>query len=464
MRNKLHQKNKSPWLAELNRKRDLLVLQADASCDLLVVGGGIAGLMTAYFLLTQTSQKIILLEAGKVAHGATGHNAGQMVSGFEKGFKSLVERYGLTLATRAQQDILQAWDLLDEIKEKVALETPMYTFTGQSGFTKLEDLLEHLENRYWLKEGGLPVESILIASNFQYLNVIPEKFQNLFATAPHGRILELLQTKNEDYMAVSMSKAGVTNSAKLTEELATKLLSLYPSRFKIFEQSKVDKISLFKDTVKVYSSEGHQIQASRVVLCTNGFEKLTIENEAGPNIDDSFHALVTGLVGYMLGFYEPVGEKPMSVNYHGSETSTLTTETEIPPYFYLTRRPYKEDKSLLCLGGPEYLIPDRHNYDRDHHIYPEEAHRAMDSFLKKNYAEAGRDVSYTYFWHGLMGYTPSGLRCVGPDSVNPVLMYNLGCNGVGILSSITGAKRIVDYINHKKLEPSLFDPAYSEKK
>lgn len=462
MENKPNKKNKSPWLAELNRKRDLVTLQDNTSCDLLIVGGGIAGLMTAYFLLTQTSQKIILVEANKVAHGATGHNAGQMVSGFEKGFKSLVERYGLPLATRAQQDILEAWDLLEGIAKKMKLETPMRTFTGYSGFTKLEDLLEHLENRYWLKESGLAIESVLIASNFKYLKTIPKKFQNLFATAPHGRILELLQTKNEEYMAVSLSKAGVTNSARLTEELATKLLSLYSSRFILFEKSKIDKISLCKDSAKVYSSERHQIQADRVILCTNGFEKLTIENGKGPNIDDAFHSLVEGLVGYMLGFYEPAGGEPMSVSYHGNEASMLKTETKIPPYFYLTRRPYRE-KSLLCLGGPEYLVPDRHHYDKDTHVFPEEASIAMDFFLRKNYSKAGSRINYTYFWHGVMGYTPSGLRCVGPDSVNPILMYNLGCNGVGILSSIMGAKRIADHINHKKLEPSLFDPIYSER-
>ncbi len=455
---------KSPWLSELNRKREVLSLQGDIHCNLLIVGGGIAGLMTAYFLLTLTSQKVILVEAGKVAHGATGHNAGQMVSGFEKGFTSLVERYGLPLATRAQQDILHAWELLDEIKEKVNLETPMHTFTGYSGFTKLEDLLDHLENRYWLKEGGLPVESILIASNFKYLQTIPEKFKNLFAIAPQGRILDLLQTKSEEYIAVSMSKAGVTNSAKLTEELAVKLLTMFPERFTIFEDCKVNKISLTKDSARSTTSQGHHIKSDRVILCTNGFEKLHIENKSGLNIDDSFHTLVNGLVGYMLGFYEPAGENPMSVNYHGSETAILKTEAEIPPYFYLTRRPYNKDKSLLCLGGPEYLLPERHNYDRDNHIFPEEASSAMDLFVRKNYVEADRRISYTYFWHGLMGYTPSGLRCVGPDSINPVLMYNLGCNGTGILSSIMGAKRIAEYTNHKKLEPSLFDPVYSEKK
>jgi hypothetical protein len=63
-----------------------------------------------------------------------------------------------------------------------------------------------------------------------------------------------------------------------------------------------------------------------------------------------------------------------------------------------------------------------------------------------------------------MGYTPSGIRCVGPEPKNPVLMYNLGCNGVGILSSIAGAKRIEKHINKIHLRPSLFDPGYAIRK
>ncbi len=57
-----------------------------------------------------------------------------------------------------------------------------------------------------------------------------------------------------------------------------------------------------------------------------------------------------------------------------------------------------------------------------------------------------------------MGYTPSGMRCIGPEPINPVLMYNLGCNGVGLLSSIYGGFRISKFLNKKKLEKSIFDP------
>jgi glycine/D-amino acid oxidase-like deaminating enzyme len=57
-----------------------------------------------------------------------------------------------------------------------------------------------------------------------------------------------------------------------------------------------------------------------------------------------------------------------------------------------------------------------------------------------------------------MGYTTNGLRLIGPDSKNPILLYNLGCNGVGILPSIFGAKRISDMLSGKKIKPMIFDP------
>lgn len=57
-----------------------------------------------------------------------------------------------------------------------------------------------------------------------------------------------------------------------------------------------------------------------------------------------------------------------------------------------------------------------------------------------------------------MGYTPTGLRCIGPEPTNPVLLYNLGCNGVGIFPSIFGSKRIAQFLKGEHLEPLIFDP------
>jgi len=71
----------------------------------------------------------------------------------------------------------------------------------------------------------------------------------------------------------------------------------------------------------------------------------------------------------------------------------------------------------------------------------------------------GSSVAFDYAWHGLMGYTPSRVRLVGFEPRNHALLYNLACNGVGILPSIHGGERIARLLAGEQLPPSIFDPA-----
>jgi glycine/D-amino acid oxidase-like deaminating enzyme len=61
-------------------------------------------------------------------------------------------------------------------------------------------------------------------------------------------------------------------------------------------------------------------------------------------------------------------------------------------------------------------------------------------------------------WHGLMGYTKSRVRLIGFEPANPVLMYNLGCNGVGFLPSIFGGFRVANLLSAADTDPMIFDP------
>ena len=88
-----------------------------------------------------------------------------------------------------------------------------------------------------------------------------------------------------------------------------------------------------------------------------------------------------------------------------------------------------------------------------------EAQEQIDNFLKRTYKYAPEGkIDYKFKWHGLMGYTPSGIRVIGPEPRNPILYYNLGCNGVGLLHSIYGGMKISQYLQGKKFKPSIFDP------
>jgi glycine/D-amino acid oxidase-like deaminating enzyme len=67
-------------------------------------------------------------------------------------------------------------------------------------------------------------------------------------------------------------------------------------------------------------------------------------------------------------------------------------------------------------------------------------------------------LPYDFHWHGLMGYMDGMVRVIGPHPGRPSLLYNLGCNGVGFLPSISGGQRVARILAGEALPPSIFDP------
>ena len=57
-----------------------------------------------------------------------------------------------------------------------------------------------------------------------------------------------------------------------------------------------------------------------------------------------------------------------------------------------------------------------------------------------------------------MGYTPGMVRIVGPHPSSPRLLYNLGCNGIGILMSIWGGETIARYLAGEAVPRTIFTP------
>ena len=449
--------NNSPWLAELNRTRNAERLTADRTTDVVIVGDGLAGAMTAYFTLTETDKRVIVLEADRVAHGATGHNAGQVVSYFERPFPSLVEEFGLAAVIEGQRSVESAWALLEGIRTDAKLVTPLYRFTGYAGCAMLPQLLAHLETNRLRVAGGLPPESIFVSEESGWAAQVPLEYKEFIAVIPHSDLLSLLETEDREYHACVASDKGCMNSALFTEEIIAHLAGTYPGRFELFEKSRVSRVQLHQGSAAVTVGD-HAVEARRVVLCTNGFEQFTIANGSGSDIDTDFHHSVNGRIGYMAGYLEPIDTTPSAISYYPSGNSLVHDPTG-DPYFYFTRRPHGADgKNLVCVGGPEKVLPNQADYSRTD-PGDEEMRERLDEFMSATYRQyPDSRTEYSFCWHGLMGYTPSGVRRVGEEPCNPVLLYNLGCNGVGILPSIFGGKRIAGLLAGEQFPPSIFDP------
>jgi glycine/D-amino acid oxidase-like deaminating enzyme len=454
-------KHKSPWIYQLDSKRAPVPLKDDIKTDVAIIGAGIAGISTAFFILKNTDKNVVVLEKGKLAHGATGHNAGQIASYFERPFYELVNEFGLEKAIDAQKAIESAWELLDRMYTEAGLNIPLSRFLGHAGFSTYDQVIRHLKDNACRKKGGLRTEEMRISDQAQFINDIPPEFKELFMVVPQSEVFSVLQTENKEYIAALSYQKGCLNSALFCQEIATYLIKQYPNRFNLHEHTTIQKVLMHEDRTML-DAGNHTVIAERVVLCTNGFEGLNIINKGGLAINTKFHHLVKGIVGYMSAYLEPMNKPPTAISYFPSTNTTASDPYAEDPYFYLTRRPFDfdghENSNLISVGGPEFSLEKRIEYDSDLD-YPDEAKDHINSFVKSTYdTDPNRKIDYQFTWHGLMGYTPSGVRLVGEEPKNRSLLYNLGCNGVGILPSIYGAEKIARIIAGEKLPPSIFDP------
>jgi len=453
-------KNNSPWVEQLKKNYHSKKLTNDIKTNILVIGAGISGITTSYFILKNTNLKVTLVEAKELASGASGHNAGQMVSYFEKQIYNMVKEFGFDLAVEAQKDINSSWYLVEQIFQDTGIGTKVNIFTGYAGIQSFEDLILCLQNMYIYKKAGLIFEKLSISNDCPYLDKIPKKYHSLFSVISKKNLLEYLETKDYSYYAMLSLKKGVMNSAAFCEDLLNYMFTNFNDRFSYYEKTPIVELNL-KRSLNEAVTESNKIYSQKTILCTNGFEKIKINNFSS-DIDTKFHYLVNGCVGYMAAYLEEDLKEPTAISYLPQRSETGNKNFDIDPYFYLTRRDYEiKDKrfNLICLGGPEAIMDDTNNYKREH-PYPKEAQESIDKFIHKTYKNSPKnEIEYKYKWHGLMGYTPNGIRLIGPEPLNPNLYYNLGCNGIGILPSIFGANKVSLMLKGDKFKKSIFDPA-----
>ncbi len=449
--------NNSPWIHQLDPSRERRVLAADIKTDVAIVGAGIAGISTAFYVLKHTDKSVALLEGYKLAHGATGHNAGQMVTYFERPFKDIVAEFGLEKAADGQRDVESAWTLAEEMYAEAGLDIPMMRFTTYSGLATLEQIVAYLEDARCYRAGGLFVPPLEIWEEYPRLADIPAEHYKLLTLVPREEIALKLETLDPQYVAIFPETRGVMNSALFCQEVAKYLLKKYPERLSLYEETPIGKVVVHGERV-LLDAERHTVEADRVVLCTNGFDHYEILTPTGLAVNSRFHHALHGVIGFMTAYLEPHTGVPAAIHYYPAKQEGLT-ETPGEPYFYVTRRPYEYEKGanhdLVSVGGPDVHLEDRAHYDREREISTK-ARAQIQSFVTNTYDKKAQ-LEYAFTWHGVMGYTQNMLRMVGPDPTFDRLYYNLGCNGVGLLPSIFGGAKVARQIAGEVFPPSIFD-------
>lgn len=90
-------------------------MRGEANADVVVIGGGLAGLSAALHC-AEAGLSVILLEANRIGWGASGRNGGQMIPGLRWGALELVERLG---RERARDLLVLANSAGDLVRERI---------------------------------------------------------------------------------------------------------------------------------------------------------------------------------------------------------------------------------------------------------------------------------------------------------------------------------------------------------
>lgn len=103
----------SYYEASVQRPAPLPPLRGGVRADVLVVGGGYAGLSSA-IALAQRGYQVVLLEADRVCGGASGRNGGQFIVGLASGQGPFEDQLGLATARQVWDMSLDAIALLEQ--------------------------------------------------------------------------------------------------------------------------------------------------------------------------------------------------------------------------------------------------------------------------------------------------------------------------------------------------------------
>ena len=279
--------NRSPWIAQLRTDQEPRPLDGDVTTDVAVVGAGIAGLATAFFLLRETTNRVLLIERDRAGRGATGHNAGQLTTYFERPLFDLVDSYGFDKVIAAQRGIDNSWHLLDIMVTEVDAQVRIDRFTGYLGMFALNHVMVHLRDSSLRERGGLRVGSCVVSEEAEFLGDIPSEYAHLYSVATPASVRELLGTTDDRYCAVLSGMTGSINGALLIEQTLEHLQARFGDRFRFVDHTVVRHIDL-DATCATIDTGDHRVTAGRVVMCTNGFVDHVVNNRVGGHIANSY--------------------------------------------------------------------------------------------------------------------------------------------------------------------------------
>lgn len=280
-------------------------LQADVMADVLVVGGGIAGLTSAY-CLAKSGRHVVLVEDGLLGSGETGRTTAQITYALDDRYYDLEKFFGQEKSKLAAQSHKQA---LEWIHSVVSLENIDCNFKRVDGylFTDPTDKEENLDKELEAAQrAGLPLEMV-----------------------PHMPGMPSGNTQR----AIHFPNQGQFHILKYLKGLADAVIRMGGE---IYTNTHADEI-----TQEGAKANGYTIRANHIIVATN------------TPVNDIFtmHTKQWPYRTYVIAAKVPKGILPYAMWW---DTGNMESKWVAKPYHYVRLEPLDDSFDLLISGGEDH--------------------------------------------------------------------------------------------------------------
>lgn len=369
-------------------------LSQNDGAQVVVVGGGIAGLSVAYNLCL-ANRKVILVEDGFIGSGETGRTTAHLVNALDDRYYNLERIYGEEDAKTIAESHTQAINFIERTVKSENIDCDFARVDGYL-FTHPSDEEDSLHKEYEAcRRAGLDV--------------------SMTASMP-GAI-------NEKTPALIFKNQAQFHPMKYAEGLCKAILRMGG---KIYTETHVAKVS----ADGVTTDKGLQIKAEYVVVATNS------------PVNNSFvmHLKQYAYRTYVIGMLVKKGSIPQALWW---DTGDFNSNPNIPPYHYIRTQKHNEEFDLLICGGEDHATG-MANVD----VIPEENRYAMlEDWCNKHFATG----EIVFRWSGQVLEPMDSLAYIGKNPWDKNNIYiATGDSGNGMTHGTIAGMLIADLITGKE--------------
>ena len=380
------------WLIKDGIPFDYEKLEKNISAQVVILGGGISGALTAYYLAT-AGIDCIVVDSRTIGLGSSCASTSLLQYEIDEPLSRLKDKLGIKNAVRAYQLCSLAIDKLKYIADKIKFNE--FEYKQSLFYAAFKKDISFLKEEFAIrKENGFEV------------NYLSERaIQKKFGFSAPGAILSAQAAQTNAY-----AFAGALH--QYTKKKGVR----------IYDRTKIKTVRHYKNVFVLTTENGYQVKARQVVYAT-GYEALK---------------MIDKKIADLHSTYATISEQQNNkVRFWKDELLLWNTAD---PYLYMRTT---NDKRILVGGRDESF------YDP---IKRDKLIKLKSRQLVQDFNNLFPDIPFKpeFSWTGTFASTKDGLPYIGNYKKLPGTFFALGFGGNGITFSQIAAEIIRDAIKDKK--------------